>query len=318
MSMLDVHREALFSINEAYHNFLLKYSHNSKTLYGIVEGKDDLMFYRGILDRFIPEDWVLELILAGNKRKVIDFNNSLNWASFAKARIVCFVDRDLQEFGVEPIANGENVYITDGYSVENFIVTADVFRRLLSEAYNVVDYTNDEISALEELFVENLCSFQDNMVPIMAQIIGWRIDKTDASLKNLDLSEMFEFSDGLIHLKERYRESNSRISYLARCAGAPSCDAPRLVALDIQFRSQEGPRRYTRGKYLIWFFSHILTHLHSNISLFVAAYAKSPKAKLPVGPSNLMILAAPRVRIPNSLKMFIEETFLAYIALTAG
>ena len=51
MTMLQVHADALSSANTAYHEFLLRYKASANIVYGIVEGKEDSMFYRGLIEK---------------------------------------------------------------------------------------------------------------------------------------------------------------------------------------------------------------------------------------------------------------------------
>lgn len=317
MSMIDVHSEALSSVNEAHHTFLLYYKKDKQIVYGIVEGKEDPMFYRSVIERFLPDDWKVELIPAGNRSKVIEIAETLDWALFSRKQVVFFVDRDLSAFGVSSITERENIYVTDEYSIENAIVNPDVFGRLLVEAYNVVDWTPEEAGCVLENFKNDLKAFQAAMTPLMAQILGWRRDSVKANLDNLHLPPMFSFINGRFSINSAFLDDERRIDHLATCVGAQRYSYDKLSELTAVFCEANGPASYVRGKYLIWFLANSLNHMHQNIHGFVSAYKKSPKAKLPVGPNNVMVVAAPRVRIPTSLKKFIDRTFLVHIALVS-
>lgn len=98
MTMLDVHRDALESVSATYHEFLLRYKAHANVVYGVVEGKEDPMFYRGLIERTLPEDWQVELIPAGRKKNVLKSMAAFDWLRFSPKRICFFVDRDLSEF----------------------------------------------------------------------------------------------------------------------------------------------------------------------------------------------------------------------------
>jgi hypothetical protein len=311
--MLDTHLEALVTVNEGHHTFLLRYRRDKKIVYGIVEGKDDPMFYRSVIERFLPEEWSVELILAGNKSKVLAVHSAIDWTNFPKNQVAFFVDRDLSAYGVAPVIADDNIYVTDGYSIENAIVNPDVLSRLLTEAYNVVDYTVEESDKIKLLFKEALEEFQKILTPIMAQVLGWRIDKVRADLDDLTLAPLVRLEDGKAFPGVDMHEACSRVNHLVACVGANRYEEPLLTVLEDTFRNGGGTENFVRGKYLIWFLSQYLVHLHANIGKFVSAYAKPPKIKLPVGAANVMVIAAPRARIPQSLKKFIEETFLSYV-----
>jgi hypothetical protein len=56
-SMLEVHNQALEDVDEAYHEFLFSYQKNARWVYGFVEGKDDPVFYRHLIQSQLPEEW---------------------------------------------------------------------------------------------------------------------------------------------------------------------------------------------------------------------------------------------------------------------
>jgi hypothetical protein len=155
--------------------------------------------------------------------------------------------------------------------------------------------------------------FQELMTPVMTQILGWRMHKVRANLDNLTLLPLVKFVDGHVSPNHGMDVACARIDHLAQCVGAQRYEKRDLDELEVTFREKDGLERFVRGKYLIWFLANYLVHLHANISQFVSAYAKPPKVKLPVGAANVMVLAAPRARIPQSLKIFLENTFLYYV-----
>ena len=119
MTMLQVHADALNSISAAYHEFLLRYKVSANIVYGILEGKEDPMFYRGLIERQLPEGWEVELVPAGCKDNVLRAVDAFDWTRFSPKRICFFVDRDLSDFISEVAVSRENVYVTDNYSIEN-------------------------------------------------------------------------------------------------------------------------------------------------------------------------------------------------------
>ena len=84
--MLKIHADALNSVGTAYHEFLLRYKANAKVVYGIVEGKEDPMFYRGFIESNLPEGWNVELIRAGCKNNVLKAFESFDWTRFSPKR----------------------------------------------------------------------------------------------------------------------------------------------------------------------------------------------------------------------------------------
>ena len=78
--------QAKASVNEATFRIMQSYSNSptSKTLYYVVEGKDDVTYYGTKADLYVPEGWRLLVIPAGNRKKVIQTYRSLDWGTFSK------------------------------------------------------------------------------------------------------------------------------------------------------------------------------------------------------------------------------------------
>lgn len=313
MNMLDVHAAAMESVDEAFHLFLIQYKADGKTVYGIVEGKDDPMFYRSAIDRFIPEGWEVDFIRGGNKEKVLRTFSQFDWSRFNRSRIAFFVDKDVDDFIGLSRTKAENIYYTDGYSIENSVVNRDLFMRIIVEVYNLGDLTMREADSIKTSFREDLAKFQDALAPVMAQIIDWRINGVKANLNNLDLRPLFRLEDGRLHLEQNFTDHMERVKYAADSIGSDVSSRERIEEILAHFMEKGGTDSFTRGKYLIWFLSALSLHVHSAVSRITSTYRTSPKLKIAAGQANMMILAAPRARCPNTLRKFIERTFVSYI-----
>ncbi|MGX5828694.1 DUF4435 domain-containing protein [Mesorhizobium sp. 43Arga] len=318
MSMLDVHKDALEKVDEAYHEFLLRYNATNKSVYGFVEGKEDPSFYRSVIERFLPDDWSVELFVSGNRQKVLDAEAAFDWERFSRLQIAFYADQDLVHFLNPGCVYAPNVYVSDGYSIENSIATKDVFIRLLQEVHNVIDWTELERVSLSQHFVDQLAAFQEMMASMMAQIAIWRRDGVKANLSNLDLASIVAFSGGAFVVRQGYEHADARIDRLCQCVGAQASNAAEREAMEATFREANGPANLTRGKYLIWFLAMLANEVHAKVTQFVASYRTPPKTRMAFGPANVMVVAAPRARIPNSFRVFLESTYLQFIATRNG
>ncbi|RWF37618.1 MAG: DUF4435 domain-containing protein [Mesorhizobium sp.] len=318
MSMLDEHQAALEVVDEAYHEFLLRYNASNKSVYGFVEGKEDPSFYRSVIERFLPDDWAVELFVSGNRKKVISAEAAFDWNRFSRLQIAFYIDQDLVHFLNPESAYPPNVYVTDGYSIENSIATKEVFVRLLQEVHNVIDWTDLERVSLSQHFVDQLAAFQEMMAPMMAQIAIWRRDGAKANLSNLDLPSIVAFDNGTFSVREGFEQPDARVDRLCQCVGAQGSDAIVRQEMEAAFRGVGGPANLTRGKYLIWFLAMLANEVHARIAKFVASYRAPPKTRMTFGPANVMVVAAPRARIPNSFRLFLESTYIQFIATREG
>lgn len=311
MSMLDIHVTALQTINEAHHTFLLKYKKVARKVYGFTEGKEDPMFYRSLIEAILPLDWSVDLIPCGGREKVVGAYHSFDWSDFPKKRVCFFLDRDLTNY-IQPeidIADS-NVYVTDGYSIENSIVNYNLFERMLIEVFKVDKISPEEQVALEGLFDTSLNGFKSSLIPLMSQILHWRQQKVAAPLNNIDLGALFGVEDGQLVVKVG---TDDMLRLSANDVGAPSLDAASYRSAKDKFISNDNHPELARGKYLLWFLNAFLASMHANSSNFCSQLPVTPKMNVTVGIKNLMIYAAPRARCPRTLLAFINDNYIDFV-----
>lgn len=314
MGMIEIHEEARSNTNTTYHEFLLIYKDKRKEVYGFVEGKEDPMFYLGLIENRIPNDWDIKLLRSGSKDNVLRALNSFDWKRFDRKRICFFIDRDLSEFMEDTEIIEDNLYITDGYSIENSIVTGRSFLRIIKEVYGIIKLNEAEENRLLEEFNNNIFLFQEEMIPVMSQIIAWRRKRSKACLDNIKISELFSFSDeGRIYVKEPYRTVRRRLERVAQLVNEELSDLQEIKKIEQEFKSKDGIAKFIRGKYLFWFFIEFAKKTHQNTIHYCAQYTSPPKVAVAIGPKNAMTVVAPRARIPDTLANFINCNYITYI-----
>jgi hypothetical protein len=313
MGMLEVHENALNSSNVPYHEFLLPYKLAEHVVYGLVEGKDDPSFYKGIIEHYLPNGWNIELIRAGNKNKVLKVLNSMDWSRFPKKRVCFFVDRDLSEFMENGQTSSENLYVSDNYSIENDVITFGTMKRVLEEVLDITELNQVETKILHELFESNLNIFRESMAPVMSQILIWRRSWKKVELDDIKINKLFKFQNGKISLEEIFILPISRVEWAAKCANVESSTIYELTKAETEFRSRQGLEKFTRGKYLLWFFVECALNIRVSIPNYCAKHPTIPKPKSQLSIKNAMVEIAPRARCPDSLRIFIECNYIEYI-----
>jgi hypothetical protein len=312
--MLDVHAAAVSTAGSIYHEFLLRYKKNDQVVYGIVEGKDDPVFYQGLIEQYLPAEWNVQLIKSGNRANVLSTLADFNWKRFSNKRICFFIDRDLSIFRATQDPISANLYITDKYSIENEAASFNTVSRLLHDVLNVTEASVQEIEILKEKFYENLQNFCEWFTPVMAQIVAWQRAGLRPALDNIFPKEMFAFSSGILTLKTGFELPEDRVKYAARKVGCDVSSREILDAVEKEFREKGGKERFIRGKYILWFVIEATLEIHREITLFCKAYSAAPKVKLTMGHANAMALVGTRIRCPQSLVEFVKKGYLEYIS----
>jgi len=110
----------------AYQEFLLYYKHKGKTLHLFFEGKDDPSFYSGFINEIIINDlsphntYICYSHICGDKYKVYEMYVKIT-NRFTKSRCLFFVDKDFSDYLEQNYPYDEHIYVTDFYSIENFL-----------------------------------------------------------------------------------------------------------------------------------------------------------------------------------------------------
>lgn len=312
MNMLQVHLQAVQSPSTIYHEFLIRYKPHEKVVYGLVEGKEDPMFYRGLIEQVLPSGWEVELIPAGNRDAVLNAYGDFDWSRYCIERICFFVDRDLTEFCGRKAYECKNLYITDNYSIENEVVNFGTFRRVLEEVFNISALTDVELSALREIFERNVEFFSESLSPLMSQIIQWHHAGLNPCLGDIPVKDYFHFNAGVLVLHPQFTAVGARVAYAAASLGLPVSAASDLIVREAEFRQKDGPKRFVRGKYYLWFFLEFAGEVHKNLPVVLPSRNVAPKPKVSIGPKNAMVFIAPRLRCPESLAAFFKRTYVQF------
>jgi hypothetical protein len=311
--MLQTHAEAMESSTTVYHEFLLYYKAAESVVYGFVEGREDLSFYKGLIDGVLPSAWAVSLIHVGNRHMVFQLYSEFDWDRFPKKRICFFVDRDLSTHLGESVPVYDNLYVTDSYSIENDLVNLQTLFRVLTEVLGITGLARDEAKRIRELFNKNLRLFTDSFAPVMAQVIIWRRQGSRPNLDNIDPKKFFLFEDGVLKVRSEFRKKKVRLEHASYRCQLPGANPKLLRQAEKEFRANGGVGKYVRGKYILWYFVQFALSLHAASPHFCSKLAKKPKARISLGHANALIVIGPRVRIPESLRIFIQQNYIAYI-----
>lgn len=309
----ELHRKALAEKVGAYHDFISTYSKNTSLLYGFVEGKHDLSYYRGVVDRLIPNHWSIKLIPAGNKKKVYELYEKIDWRKHKKKRVCFFVDRDLSTIIPEKWPEAENIFVTPNYSIENHFADRYVCDRTLSEIYALCGVDHAEFNNVLDLFEQQQEEFFKLMVPVMARILCWRRDRLEASLDNIKLHHLFEFTEGKINLRTLPTSTPSIDHLIHQRCKLPISDANDISDSLATFSLKKNYQKFVRGKYVLWFVIEFCKSVHNSSARLFSSVQKKPKAHCELTCSNGVAILGPRVKPPNALVSFMRSNYVDYI-----
>jgi len=311
--MISIHAAAISSRAASYHEFLARYSKRSRIVYGFVEGKEDPAFYRGFIEQLLPNGWDVELWPAGNKDQVYRIHSYIDWRRFAKGRICFFVDRDLADIIPEKLSTDRNIYVTDGYSIENDIVKKATCKRVLSELCGFSRIDHAELDAVADTFAQELELFLRNMISVMAWIVAWRRSGQRPNLNDIQLRDLFALKNARLVVNAAPKGKTVPIYIHEQCNVVfdPTVDTGPIAS---ELRWENKYKSLTRGKYSFWFLVEFCNSVNRDAAEVFPSLDASPKMNLTLSPANGVAIIGARARCPASLREFLRATFLTYIA----
>lgn len=318
MNMLDIHLEALENKVGCYHEFLSRYSKTNTIVYGFVEGKEDPSFYKGFIENSIPDGWTAELWAAGNKKQVYRIFTDLDWRRFPKKRICFFVDRDLSDLIPDNVGKDINIYITDGYSIENDIVSGATFQRVLTEVCGYGSIPHDEIDTVCDLFEQQLDIFLESMVVVMAWILLWRRSTIRAGLNDIQMKDIFDVIAGQLVVKNNPQGKANVIEYIHGQCNVAYDPTQDIHDLEVLFRDDGLYKKFVRGKYVLWFLIEFCNCVRATATKLFNSCHTNPPMHISLSSSNAAIVIGNRSRIPVTLRAFLLDNYCAYISSVAA
>lgn len=224
---------------------------NPSRLICVFEGLEDLPYYETIFTRTIGNSDFASLIAKG-KDQVLELRKILKKQDQQDQLIRFFVDKDFDN--LKGHNDGEDIYVTDGYSIENHMVSNDILSKILSSEFKCC--ADGDFAALEKitaLFEQFLEKFFEIMKPVNKAIFHARTEGIE--LKNIEdrVTEYITLS-----LESLYPSGKDIFDLI----GWPS-DLSRDTSVSEESFEKIDPHTGWRGKFIFGLFIKIL-HLLKN------------------------------------------------------
>lgn len=302
MSFLDTLSASLADKAISKHEFLLCYNSHEKIIHAFFEGKTDESFYGTFLRAKTPSEWLLKTYICNNKDGVYyNFNQHKKLHSNTSI-LLFFVDKDIEDLIPYPRLENENIYVTDYYSVENYVVTTDCIERVWAEIFR---QGSGSIVAqeLSSSFSAALLVAHDILLDMMSWILFHRRIKNRPNLDCIQTKELFSINQDLIVKREFTDEKMYDYLDCKTKLTTDKSEQSKIRSLKIELCSYE-PKAVIRGHNEMDFFIEFYKKLKS-----VAANQSKNKIKpLPdITSSNVLDILGPRTPIPESLNIFLDH-----------
>lgn len=301
MNLLDYLRKAAKSETTVYTTFLQQYSKNDNSIHVFHEGKDDPSFYGNMIQNKIKKTQKIFYYQAKNKDKVYENYKKINWSSYAKKRILFFVDKDFADILKISYPVDINIFVTSYYSIENYLVDRHLFSRSLRD---LIGLDNDKVNnAITKQFQVGLKTFYEASLTLTAYILYHREKKNCLNLHDVTISDVFKIDSGFMVTKRP-----KILSKLDKKTGAVTVSAYKEIRkVIVRLRRINNPKKYIRGKFELAYMIYCINNSPHIININKKKNEKKYKCCVQLSSANAIPILAPRMRQSKDVKEFINK-----------
>lgn len=311
MSMLDELEDCMKSDSPSYIEFLLRYNPKQKQIFAFYEGDEDSSYYKKFLEKYNFYGYEIEEIVAGCKNNVIKLQREFDWTIYNKYQIAFFIDRDLSFWLGESELSINNLYVTDGYSVENYLICSKIFRELLFNIKGFARAKKSEIDNMCKCFEKLLHKFQEEIAYVMAMAVLAKRKNKDIILGDYKISKTLNFSI----VNEEITLNLLKDESIKEKWEIVDIDEKEIFRQINKFK-EHSDKYFVRGKWILYFMVELSEFMRKNFAFF-APSLKSDREKLKatcsIDSSKAFAVLAPRCNIASTLKAFLDSTYGSYI-----
>ena len=306
MTILDEMTESLYTDSPVFIDFLYRFDPKKKQIFAFYEGDEDSSYYQKMIKNVMPKDYELEELVAGCKNNVLKLWREFDWSTYDRHQMLFFVDKDLSFWLGEPQQFGENVFVTDEYSVENYVVSQQSFEIWLRKFEGFARAKKAELDSMVNTYSRLEIGFNEQMIHIMAAAIVAKRHDNNINLSDYKLGKhlSYEVRDGSLECTL----SDDR-SYLSKwhLSDSDSDEIAKQIKTIHNFIGHYS----VRGKWILWFLAETGEYMRKHANLF--APSLKSEGKIPptcsVATSQCLSVLAPYCDNPSPrLVAFLSRT----------
>lgn len=317
-----------------------QYKEKEKKLFTFFEAEDDFEFYRHSIELIYRDFEIIPLLMNG-KPNVLNAYKEIDWTKFQQSRVLFFVDKDFDDILGKDIQKGDNLFYTKYYSIENYLVTKEVFRIILDRFFRV---THDTIrEALLNEIIESHSRFKENMVALTSLILVYREISAPLNLDKINLSDFFYSYECKVHPKiyltqkkfKRIMRSEigrrEKSGYTSRKklqtvlektdASEELAKYKKVIKYLRKIQEIDNAKIFLRGKYELWFLIQIIENLKYTIGQINQEISRRNKkrhdsqklsimdSKPGIQEKNIFDVLPPKIQTPEDIKEFLISNY---------
>ncbi|MBU3020167.1 DUF4435 domain-containing protein [Paraglaciecola agarilytica] len=301
MSLVDELRSLKRGESITYLNFLHSLKKDNPAVHIFYEGKTDNGFYGSLIRRELNEQATIKTYVCGNKSEVFKTREKLTCREYDKDSLLFMVDKDIDDLIPKYIEDHHDVHTTSCYSVENYLVTPDIFEQACSEFFKL-DVGNAQLLHIKEKFIIAHEGFCNSIKPVMAWALSCRRLKLRPSLNEIKMGDIVQIDENL-ELHENFNKNNL-LNYLHYKCNLEATVFKNYIGEIEQELSLLSFEKYLRGKYHLWF---LIEFFDKSKKALEIANGSKIKLHFNLNVATALDVLGPRIRTPDSISDFCKS-----------
>jgi len=306
MQYIEGFRRERESSASAYFQFVFAAPKYPNDIHAFFEGHDDLSFYVNFLRSFATNSKSIHVYKCGNKKGVYEAHEKVI-NGVRQGVVLFFVDKDLSDVLNEVWEQASDIYTTDYYSIENYLVSEDMLFRIWTELFRFRGVELDFEQVHREKFHTELGRFYQYTRPMMAWIIYLRRKGLRPNANNISFTKFFDWDTDLTLIKSKQWQDGG-LTYLERICGVQTPDTwGSETDAVLKELSILAPKTYIRGKLELCFFVRFVERLMRILDNHLPGTDAGVMTKTLLSEENAIEVLGPRLSIPPSLERFLQD-----------
>lgn len=302
MSFIDTLRSARDSRVAVLHEFWTQYDARQPRVHAFFEGHDDIAFIAPHIERHLPSGFRLVAHRCEGKARVYEAFSDITNKQPNVQLVMFFVDKDVDDILGTPWPTDPRIFVTDVYSVENYVVSGDVLRKMLRDGVRLTGVAFDEDAILRQ-FEAGLAAYHKKVLTVMAWVVLARRLGERPNLNNLHMRALYTLGAECTLI----RTPTSRLDVLATATGVRlSLGLHGPVKQTRRELSRVPAKRVVRGKYELWYFVEFWRVLLQSLADLAEEAGGKMQRKVAVTHENALRVAAPYAATPAGLGRFLQ------------
>lgn len=270
---------------------------NSHSLFCFIEGYDYDYYY----DKVAPiSNGDFEFIKCDNKTNTLEAHDMFFRKYKGKVKMAFFIDRDFDKQN-----KSSEIYETEGYSIENYYCSWDVFSKIVEFGLHV-NRDNEDWKNLKQFYEKNNDEFH-NMVGEFNAFYSLlrKFDRENGCMHRCCLDDKFDKKFGEVKINGFSKKYSLQNLFDKYTDGQALFSQQEVIDEENRLRSEGASKRF-RGKYELQFLYIILTYLIQDANK-PKTILKNSSIKMNICLNTIMGQFSKFAYYPESLKQYLNQ-----------